>query len=161
MRDSFDVEMNEAEWKAALSEIQRKRKAINSPWMKSTHRRNLRPIANTMKSTAWSSRFAQMIGITTAKRRTGDYGAKVGVVKNDAALFPVISAPALASLKEYGSDGERFRGIRRGAFVVGAQSTGVMPAEPRLRPAWDANVRGFMDSTEKDILDKIDKEGAS
>lgn len=160
MRDSFNVEMNEQEWKAALSEIQRKKKAINPPWMKSAHRRNLKPIASAMKATAWSPRFAKMIGVTTAKRRTGDYGATVGVVKNDKALFPVISAPALASLKEYGSDGERFRGIRRGAFVTGAASTGVMPAEPRLRPAWDANVRGFMDRTEKDILDKIEKEGA-
>lgn len=159
MRDSFDVEMSEREWKAALSEIQRKSKAVNSPWMKSTHRRNLRPIANAMRMNSKSARISKMVGITTAVRRTGDFGAKVGVVKNDPSDFPTFSAPALASVIEYGTE-ERFRGRRSGGFVTGAISTGEIQPAPFLRPAWDTNVRGFMDTTEKDILDKIETEGA-
>lgn len=159
MKDSFDIKANEAEWQALLQEVQRKKKAINPPWMKTTHRRNLKPIAMAMKSGSKSSRIARMIGITTAKKRAGEYGAKVGVIKNDKSQFPTFSAPALASLIEYGSDGERFRGKRTGVFITGAISTGVMPATPFLRPAWDSNVEAYIKKTSKEILDKIEKEG--
>lgn len=158
IQDGVSFRMNEQEFQAELSRIQRERKAINEPWMKSTHRRNLTPIANAMKSNSKSTRIAKMIGITTAKSKSPSYGAKVGVIKNDATLFPKFSAPAKASVIEYGTD-ERFRGIRAGSIVVGAISTGEMPSVPFLRPAWDNNVNGYMKRTEDAIVHKIEKEG--
>lgn len=97
-----------------------------------------------------------MIGITTAKRRSGEYGAIVGVISNDPKKFPTFSAPALASVIEFGT-GDRFRGRRALGFIVGAIPTGRIHPKPFLRPAWDGNVRQYMQTTEQDILKKIEQ----
>jgi hypothetical protein len=154
----FDLQIEEKEFVAALKSVERMHDAITPQWIKSTQRRNLKPMVAAMKANSKSTRIARMIGVTTAKKRAGELGAKVGVVKNDATLFPKISAPALASIIEYGVAEERFRTLRFGVIVTGRQSTGIMPAAPFLRPAWDAHVRSFMDSTEQAIEKKILKE---
>jgi hypothetical protein len=157
--DSFlDVQIEEAEFAASLAAVERMHEAVTPRWIKSTQRRNLKPMVAAMKANSKSTRIARMIGVTTARRRAGELGAKVGVVKNDATLFPKISAPALGSIIEYGVSEERFRTLRAGVFVTGRQSTGTMPAAPFLRPAWDAHVRSFMESTEQAIADKIERE---
>lgn len=132
--------------------------SITPKWMKSTLRRRSKPIVQAMRRNAsgyvGSSRIAEMVGVTTAKRRAGDWGAKVGVVKNDPDKFQDFTAQALASVIEYGTD-ERFRKLKAGAFITGRQSTGRMPAMPFLRPAWDQNVNAFMNGVEDSIERKV------
>ena len=104
--NAIEFKMDQREFRESLKEIQRMESSIDPEWMKSTLRRRARPIENSMRRNAEgylkSTRIAKMIGITAAKSRTGDWGAKVGVVKNDPVLFPDFSAPALASVLEYG-----------------------------------------------------------
>jgi len=151
----IDISMEEAEFMANLKSMERLHKSITPRWIKSTQRRHLKPMVNAMKAGSKSTRIAAMIGVTTAKKRAGKYGAKVGVIKNDKSRFPDFSAPALASLIEYGSEGERFRQLKAGILVTGRQSTGTMPAVPWLRPAWDAHSGAFMDKVEDSIQKKI------
>lgn len=131
-------------------------KALDEKWVKQTHARNMRPIAQAMKANSKSSRIARMIGVTTAKSKTPDYGARVGVIKNDSALFPDFSAPALASVIEYGTD-ERFRGTG-GSVVTGAVPTGRVKPSPFLRPAWDHHARRMIKNIEEAIIQKVNRE---
>lgn len=151
----FDISIEEAEFEEALKAAERAHDSITPKWLKSTQRRKLKPMMNAMRAGSKSTRIGRMIGITTAKKRAGKFGAKVGVTRSDADLFPNISPQALAALIEYGSDGERFRELRAGVFITGRQSTGTMPADPFLRPAWDTHVQGFMASTEESIDKKV------
>ena len=158
-KDKITFRVDQKELERAMSTIRNKRDSVDGKWMKSTHRRNLKPVQSAMRQNSKSQRIRKMIGITTAKRRTGELGALVGVVKNDAALFPKFSAPATASVIEYGTD-ERFKGVNTGVFVTGATSTGRMPADPFLRPAWDMNVNNYAKKTEQDIIKRIETAGA-
>lgn len=158
MKDSFiDIEVDQKEFAEALRTAVRLEEAITPKWIKSTQRRKLKPMVQAMKSNSKSVRIAKMIGITTAKKRSGALGAKVGVLKSDSSLFPTFSAEALASVIEYGT-GERFRTLKAAGFVTGRQSTGRVQPQPFLRPAWDANVGSFMNEMENAITDKIAKE---
>ena len=159
--NAIDLKVDQKEFVAGLAAIERMHDAIDERWIKSTQRRALKPMVNAMKANSKSGRIAQMIGITTAKTKTPPLGAKVGVIKNDASLFPKFTAPALASVLEYGVDEERFRTLRAGAIVTGRQSTGTMPATPFLRPAWDMNVNPFMESVMESIERKIEREFTS
>lgn len=159
--NAFDIKIDEKEFTDNIKAMERMHDAITPKWIKATKRRKLKPMVTAMKSSAQgyigSSRIAKMIGVTTAKKRAGALGAKVGVVKNDTSLFPKFSAPALASVIEYGT-GERKRTLKAGVFVTGQQSTGRMPAMPFLRPQWDSHVKGFMNDMERSIEDKVMKE---
>ncbi|MAO66249.1 MAG: hypothetical protein CL666_14735 [Balneola sp.] len=159
--NAIEFKMDQREFRESLKEIQRMESSIDPEWMKSTLRRRARPIENSMRRNAEgylkSTRIAKMIGITAAKSRTGDWGAKVGVVKNDPVLFPDFSAPALASVLEYGTD-ERYRTLKKGVVVTGRKSTGRAPAMPFLRPAWDENVNQFMNKVQESIERKVLKE---
>ncbi len=156
MNDSvFDISIKEAEFEETLKAAERAHDSITSKWLKSTQRRKLKPMMNAMRAGSKSTRIGRMIGITTAKKRAGEFGAKVGVTRTDADMFPNITPQALASLIEYGSEGERFRQLRAGVFITGRQSTGRMPATPWLRPAWDMHVQGFMASVEESIEKKV------
>lgn len=150
--NAIEFKMNQREFRESLKEIQRMENSITPKWMKSTLRRRSKPIAEAMKRNSKSTRIAKMVGVTTARRRTGEWGAKVGVVKNDVTLFPKFSAQALASVTEYGT-GERYRKLKKGVVVTGRQSTGSMPADPFLRPAWDQQVGPFMNG----VVDSIDR----
>lgn len=155
-KDNFlDLQINEKEFIEAVELAERMHNAITPKWIKSTMRRNLRPMVSAMKSASKSTRIAKMIGVTTAVKRAGPMGAKVGITRNNAELFPDIRAQALASIIEYGVSKERFRQLTAGAVVTGRQSTGTMPAAPFLRPSWDAHVGAFMAATEDSIDKKI------
>lgn len=155
LSDAINIKMDETEWKRHLSSIQRQRKSVNPPWFKSMTRRNLQPIATAMRANSKSSRIAEMVGITTSKRRAGEWGAIVGVIRNDPSKFPTFSAPALASVIEFGTD-ERFRGKRTGIFITGRIPTGRVRPQPFLRPAWNTHVGRYMKNTEEDMLKKIE-----
>lgn len=155
--NAFEFKIDEKEFADNLRAMERMHDAIDSRWIKSTKRRKLKPMVEAMRGNSKHSGIAEMISVTTAKKRAGDLGARVGVVKNDENKFPTFSAPALASVLEYGTD-ERFRKLKAGVFVTGRQSTGEMPAAPFLRPAWDAHVGPFMNEVEKSIEKKVMKE---
>lgn len=147
------------EFNDVLRTMDRMHDAIDPDWLKSTMRRRLEPMAESMRENSKSTRIADMISITVARKRTGKYGAKVGVVKNNEEKFPDISAQALAALLEYGSEGERFR--QSASYLGGAitvqQSTGVMPADPFLRPAYDKHIQSFINKTQESIERKVQK----
>ena len=156
--NAIEFEINEKEFNEAISAAQRMHDAIDEKWIKSTKRRALKPMVQAMKAGSKSTRIAKMIAITTAKRKSPRLGARVGVIKNDPSLFPKFSAPALASVLEYGVSEERFRTLRAGSLVTGRQSTGTVPATPFLRPAWDIQVNPFMESVSKSIERKVERE---
>lgn len=145
----ISISRDEKEFARGLRALQLTQKSLTPKFMKSTHRRNLKPMLLDMKGNSKSLRLAQMIAVTTAKRKAGDYGAKIGVVKNNVKLFPKFSAPALASVIEYGTN-ER--------FTNAGASKGSVTMEPWLRPAWDRGVKGYMDRTEKSIIKKVEGE---
>lgn len=153
-----DITMNTQEFQENIRAVARMESAITPKWIKSTYRRKLKPMVAAMKSNSKSLRIDKMIGITTAKKRAGAFGAKVGVVKNDTTLFPKFSAEATAAVIEYGVSEERFRTLKTAGFTTGRQSTGTMPATPFLRPAWDSNVGPFMNEVDAAITQKIQKE---
>ncbi len=130
--------------------------SLDPKFLKSTIRRNSKPIVDDMKlgALALSAGLSQMVGATTALRRTGKYGVRIGVTKNDPALFPTFSAPALASLFEYGTE-ERFRTLKKFGFVIGVFSTGRMTRVPFLRPAWVRGVGSMINKTVKAIKKRV------
>ncbi len=139
---------NMPEVKAEFARLERKleRKKINS-----IQRRNARPILQAMKNGSPSQRIADMTAITTrqSKRpRAPRVGVRLGVINNDASRFPDFSAPALASVLEYGTN-ERFRTLKTAGITTGRQSTGEVDAHPWIRPAWDNNVQEFIAKTIK------------
>lgn len=155
MRDGVTIQVDSRSLASSVQTIHRLQKAVSDDdWWRKTHRARLRPIATAMKANSKSSRIADMIGVTTAKSKTLPKGAKVGVIRNSPARFPKITAQALASLIEYGSKSERFRG--KGFITVA--STGVMPAAPFLRPAWDTGKGSYIRGVEQDVTAKVEKE---
>ena len=148
------VEISQAEYIAALRFMDKMKKSLPAKWMKSTIRRNCKPILDDMKTGSNSVKLAKMIGATTSVRRAGPTGVRIGVIKNDKALFPKFSAPALASVIENGTK-ERFRQIKSRGLVTGRISTGSMPSAPFLRPAWYKNAPTMAVKTEKAILKKV------
>lgn len=115
-------------------------------------------MASAMKASAPGNRLRDFIGISTAKKKAGDLGAKVGVVKkSDPTVFPKFTAQALAAVNEYGTE-ERFRKLRTLGLITGRQSTGEMPEREFLRPVWDSHVNKFMDDVQDAIEKKIEKE---
>lgn len=155
--NAIDINVDEKEFAEALRSFERMEEAIEPRWLKNTQRRKAKPMVEDMRRSTKSARLPGMIGVTTAKKRSGRLGIKVGVVKNDSSLFPEFSAEAFASVLEYGT-AERYRQLKAVGLVTGRQSTGEMPAAPFLRPSWDRNVKAFMADTEQAILDKIERE---
>ena len=139
---------NLPEVRAEFRKLERQldRKQINA-----IQRRNARPILQAMKNGSPSTRIADMTAITTrqSKRpRAPRVGIRVGAINNDTSRFPDFSAPALASVLEYGTR-ERFRTLRRAGIITGRQSTGEVSPSPWIRPAWDNNVNEFIAKTIK------------
>lgn len=152
------VWIDQQEFNQALKSFADMRNALEPRYMKNVQARVARrTIIPAMKARSKSARLDKMISVTTAKRRSGDLGIKVGVVKNDTSLFPKFSAPALASVIEYGT-AERYRTLKRFGLVTGQQSTGEMPEAPFLRPGWDSTVSQFMREVEDALEKKVMKE---
>lgn len=157
MANQSFIDVNQTEFKNALESFEKMSDSINPRYLKNTQARVAkREIVPDMKAGSKSSRIDKMIGVTTSKKRAGELGIKVGVVKNDPDKFPDISAPALASLIEYGT-GKRYRNLKKVGLITGKQSTGAMPSAPFLRPAWDKNVGKFMNDVEEILLNRVEK----
>lgn len=154
MARSF-IEIKESDFQETVRFFNEAAEAFGDRWLKDTQARRARKhFVPKMKSNVHSARLMDMISVTTARKFTrGPRSVRVGVVKNDASLFPKFSAQALASVLEYGTD-ERFR--QTGIFS--AESTGSVSPHPALRPAWDENVGPFMEDVERSIEKKFDKE---
>jgi len=154
-----NVRANQMELDAALKELRRMERAIDRKSVNQAQRRNARPMLNDMKQNAPSDKISRMTAITTrqTKRpRAPGVGVRIGVINNSTALFPDFSAPALASVLEYGTE-ERFQKLKRGGFIVG-KSTGAMPDKHRwLRLAWDRNVKQFVVKTEQSYRKLIER----
>ncbi len=155
-RNSF-IDVDESEFNEALKSFEKMSGSIDARYLKNTQSRVAkREIIPDMKAGSKSVRIERMIGVTTSKKRAGELGVKIGVIKNDPALFPDFSAQATASVIEYGT-AERYRKLKAAGFITGRQSTGKMPSAPFLRPAWDKNVKQFMDSIQELVLKRIEK----
>ena len=151
-------EVDKREMARAIETVRRIGNSLPEKKVKRIHAKNLRPVASAMRQAHKSARVAKMIGVTTAKRKSPPYGARVGVIKNDKRLFPKFSSYSTARLIEYGSQGERFRKMRTAGIITGRQSTGVMPASPALRPVWDSMQAGYLKNTEADLDKEVLKE---
>ncbi len=123
-------------------------------------RRHARPIVNEMKQNSPSTRLQRtnVIGTTTKQtgnRRAPGVGIRIGIVKNGSKDdFPDFTAPALASVLEYGTE-ERFRTLVAGGVVTGRQSTGSISGAPWIRPAWDRNRAAFILKTIESMRRKV------
>lgn len=149
------IEVNRAEYNEALKFINSMKKSLDTKWLKSTMRRNSNPIVEDMRQRSHSVRLMKMIGVTTAKRKAGD-GVRIGVIKNDTAMFPKFSAQGLASVLEYGTQ-ERFRKLKALGIITGKQSTGQVTAKPFLRPAWRMGINAMINGTVKAIEKRVPK----
>lgn len=147
------IEVDKAEFDAAIRYIESMRKSLDEKWLKATMRRNSNPIVEDMRQRSHSVRLMDMIGITTAKRRAGN-GVRIGVIKNDPQKFPKFSAQGLAAVLEYGTQ-ERFRKLKALGLITGRQSTGSITAKPFLRPAWRMGINGMINKTVKAIEKKV------
>lgn len=151
-------EVDKREMARAIETVRRIGNSLPEKKVKQIHAKNLRPVASAMRQAHKSARVARMIGVTTAKRKSPPYGARVGVIKNDKRLFPKFTSYSTARLIEYGSSGERFRKVKSFGIVTGGVSTGVMPATPMLRPVWDSMQPGYLKNTEDDLDKEVLKE---
>ena len=149
------IEINERELSAALADLRNKATELDEKRARQIQHKNLRPMRMAMVAGSKSARIGRMIGVTAAKKYAPPFGVRIGVVKNKVSEFPVINAQGLAAIIEYGTD-ERFAKVRTGGVVTGGISRGSMPAEPWLRRAYDANVRGFVRDTERDYIKEIE-----
>lgn len=159
MASASGVQINQKELSEALQSLDNMIEAIDdSKFVKSLFRRQAKThFVGDMKRNSPSVRLAKMVDVTTSKKLTGSFGARVGVVRNDVSLFPKISAQGLASILEHGTV-ERFRNSKRAGIVTGRVSLGKVESEPWLRPSWDSNVEGFIRDTEDSIVRKIEKQ---
>lgn len=149
------IEVNKAEFDAAINEFDKMIKAIDESEAKKIQRRYAKKhFVGPMKTDSHSARLMDMISVTTAKRYTPPWGVRVGVVKNDKDKFPKFSAQGLAAVIEYGT-AERYRSLRRAGIITGRVSTGAMPAAPWLRKNWDMNVRAFMNDVQQAIYKQV------
>lgn len=148
------IEVNRKEFDDALRFIQSMEKSLDSKWLKSTMRRHANPIIEDMRQRSHSVRLVSMIDITTARRKAGPFGIRLGVIKNDPQKFPKFSAQGLASVLEYGTP-ERFRKLHAAGLVTGRVSTGSISAKPFLRPAWRMGINGMVEKTVKSIEKKV------
>lgn len=144
----------------ALRDLEKMHDSIDAKYLKTVQARKARKhFVPAMQRRSHSARLVDMISVTQAKKYTSRLGVRVGVVKNDKDRFPKFSAQALAAVIEYGT-AERYRQLKTLGIVTGRASTGSMPAAPFLRPAWDANVKQFMDDVKDAIIKKVQKETA-
>lgn len=129
--------------------------------LKAMQRKASKPMVTAMKAGSKSTRLAAMTGATGRKKYAPPLGIRVGVVKNQKALFPDFAAQPLAAVIEYGTP-ERFHKITAagGLVVTGRKSVGRVRPTPWLRPAYDANINRLQDRFRADAekeLQKVDK----
>ena len=152
----MSVTIDQKEFNESIKALKDMEESIDSRWIKNTLRRKAKPIKTRMQATAHSSSFVPLTGITTAKKRSGE-GIKVGIIKNDPSEFPTLSAPALASVLEYGTP-ERFRQVTNSSGIItGRASTGSVTPVPWIRKAYDSEIRGVIKDFEKSTVKRVEK----
>ena len=149
---AVSIELNKGDIKKAIQELRKINRNLSEKAVRRILKKNSNPIVQAMISGSPSARIGRAIGKTTRKRSAPPFGVKIGVVKNSTTEFPDFSAPALASVIEYGTD-ERFRRTS----LASAVSTGKITAKPWLRPAYDANESTFVRKSVKDLEDLGDR----
>ena len=153
------IEVDRMTMKEFRRETDRMAQAFGRKKINEIQRRNIRPMEDEMERESPSVDVGAMTGVTTRQKkqpRAPRIGIRIGVINNDPSLFPKFSAPALASVLEYGTQ-ERFQKLKRGGFIVG-KSTGAMPDKHRwLRLAWDRNVKQFVVKTEQSYRKLIER----
>src|SRR5680860_819130 len=93
----------------AIQALERPKLGIDSQYLRKVQSRYARKhFVPEMKANAPFAKLGKMVAVTQRVKYTGPRGVRVGVVKNDAGLFPTFSAQATASVFEYGTQ-ERFR----------------------------------------------------
>lgn len=149
-----NITVDRREMAAFRKEIKRMMESLDHETMAGIHERHLQGMVLDMQVNAPSDRFVPVIDVDTKVKRRPYVpyrGARIGVLKNRKRLFPDFSAPALASVLEYGT-GERFRG---GVFNLA--STGkVTDRRSWLRRAWDRRVGMYMTGAERDIIRRVE-----
>jgi len=149
-----NITIDRREMAAFRKEIKRMMESLDHKTMAKIHERNLQGMVIDMQVNAPSDRFVPVIDVDTKPKRRPHVpvrGARIGVVKNRARLFPTLSAPALASVLEYGTR-ERFRG-----GVLSLASTGkVTQRKSWLRRAWDRRVGMYMTGAQRDIIREVE-----
>lgn len=130
-------------------EVARMIKNMEPKELSKIHRKELKPMLHQMKSDSPSVNIAAMTAITTRKKNPGapPGGARIGVINTDSSRFPGITAPALASILEYGS--------RQRKHKSGKSVGAVTSVHAWLRKAWDAHVDAYIRSVENAIEKKI------
>jgi len=152
----IDIEIVEKDFANALRMVEAASESVSPRYLKNVQTRHARPIVAEMKANCKSAIIEQGIGITTSKKRAGEYGIKVGVVKGNIKHDAHMNIGGLAAIIEYGT-GERFRQTVKYGIITGRVSTGSMPKAPFLRPAWDANIETFMRGVEEAIIKHVKK----
>lgn len=156
-QNEITVELNEKDFEKAMQTLTDMYESLNTRYLKNTLKRKAKPITNQMKMMSPSIRLKKVIGASTAKKRTkGRTSVKLGVIKNDRSMFPKFSSFALASVLEYGTK-ERFKKVKSAGVTTGRISTGEMPKDEFLRPAYDNNITGVLDDFEKTITKRVIK----
>lgn len=157
---NIEMDINDKDFKDTLKYFEKKAKSIDEKYLKSTLRRKSKTITSEMKRNSHSAKLPKMIGVTSAKKKVPD-GAllKVGVVKNDPGLFPIVSSYGLAAILEYGTE-ERFRKTSKAGLITGRISTGKIPQRRYafLRKSWDSKVTSFQKETIDTLVKRLEKE---
>lgn len=158
-KNAVHIGLDKAEFRKALKVFDEIGNRMDRKFITRSLRKNAKPMADEMRRnapTADNDNIERNIGISTAKKKNrGKTGVRVGVVKDKTQGMDNFSAPALASVLEYGTD-ERFRNLKKAGITIGRASTGRVEAVPFIRPAYDRHEAGLI----KGVLDDIDKEFA-
>ena len=123
-------------------------KSLDKSKLQQIKRRAAAPVVQRMKAAAPSDRLASAVGMTTAKSKTGGgtMSMRIGVIKNPGG--GTMSAPALASIFEYGS-ADRVQAST-------GRRTGSVTKRPWLRPAWDGTVNQLKATFEQGVISAVE-----
>ena len=97
-KGDIEAKLDDKEFLEALDMLKDMEKSIDESYLKQTMRRKAKPIVSKMKTDSHSARLTQVIGVTTAKKKTPLL--KVGVVKNNTSflIFPVMDLQVSLSM---------------------------------------------------------------
>ena len=159
-KNAVTIGLNKAEFRKSLKVFDELGNRMDRKFITRTLRRNAKPMEAEMKRnapTADNDTLVKNIGITTSKKKNlGRTGVRVGVVKDKSENLNGFSAPALASVIEYGTE-ERYRKLKKAGIITGRASTGSVEAKPFIRRAYDRHEEKLMEAVINDINKEFEK----